>query len=61
MPTNEHFEAIRALRQEAEALCAACVALAGTSTFLHMAFDPGILPELSRAEECLVGKLRLVQ
>lgn len=61
MITEEHFVALREVREAARCLGIACTALAGASALVHMAFDRTVSSRLSRREELLLGKLRIVK
>lgn len=61
MISAEHFEALRAIRQEAQALGLACAALSGASALVHRAFDREVSSRLSDGEDALLRKLRSVK
>lgn len=58
MISDEHFVAIRALREQAAVLRSACTNVAGTAAFLHTAYDQKVEPKLSREVSTL---LRLIK
>lgn len=56
MITEEHFEALRQLRQRSKELGVACAELTGPVAFIHEAFDRGIAKP-NREERELLRKL----
>lgn len=61
MISEEHFAAVRAIHAQARELTLACTAIAGTSSLLHMAFDPELVEKFTRAEQALARKLGAVK
>lgn len=61
MITDEHFDALRKRREEAEALRLSCIEVTGAAALLHMAFDGGVDLKSAKAEAALLGKLRIIQ
>ena len=54
MVTDEHFEALRKVREEAANLRLACITAEETGSLLHMAYDPGITQRNSPDEAALL-------
>jgi hypothetical protein len=61
MITEEHFEALRKIREEAANLRLACIATESTGSLLHLAYDRDISQRTSPSEKALLGKLRSTQ
>lgn len=60
MITDEHFEALRELKQAYKDLGIACAELSGTSSFIHEAFDRGVT-KVTPEERDILRKLRSVK
>jgi hypothetical protein len=58
MLTQQHFAAVRRVRQEADRLRLVCIGAAGKAALLHIAFDQGIIDQLPLDHTLLVGRLR---
>ena len=56
MITEEHFEALRELRQASKALGIACAEITGPTAFIHEAFDH-VITRPSREERDLLKKM----
>ncbi len=61
MITDEHFEVLRKVREEAASLRYACIAAEQAGSLLHMAYDPGISQRPTRGEQAALRRLRAVQ
>jgi len=61
MITEEHFDALRELRQSVREMTVACVNVLGPAALIHEAFDRGAQTVLTRDERDLLGKLRRVK
>jgi hypothetical protein len=61
MITDEHFDVLRLLREEAATLRLACIASDQAGSLLHMAYDRGVSQRQSQAEASLLRRLRAVQ
>lgn len=58
--TEEHLEAVRQLRVEADNLRTACTAETGVSSLLHVAFDREAAPMPRRSDLRLIRELRAI-
>jgi len=56
--TGEALDAVIAVREEADKLRYACIALTGTGALLHLAYDSTIEEMLSLEESVLIGRLK---
>jgi hypothetical protein len=61
MISQEHFDALKSIQQEAKNLTLACTTITGAAALIHQSFDREASPRLSPTEEALVGKLRRVK
>lgn len=61
MITDEHFETLRRVREEAANLRLICIAADRAGSLLHLAFDPDISLRPTKGQSALLGKLRAVQ
>lgn len=59
--TDERMDAVRKVRQEADRLRLACIAVAGGGALLHLVYDQEIQHILPIEEAVLLGRLGGVQ
>jgi hypothetical protein len=60
MITNEHFDALQAIRHQAQNLMIACTAAAPVAALVHAAFDREAAPQ-NGVEERLLRRLRRIK
>ena len=61
MITDDHFETLSKVRDEAMRLRAVCMEVAGSASLIHMAFDPLISLRPTKEQTASLRKLRLIQ
>lgn len=61
MITEEHFAALRSVREAAAELRLACIVAEETGSLLHLAFDRDVTLRPSKRESALLGKIRAIQ
>lgn len=61
MITDDHFDALRKVREEAVNLRAVCIDVAGSASLIHMTFDPLVSLRPTKGQRSALNKLRLIQ